>query len=243
MPWNMPRALPAYLSAVALAGCVYPVRQGGARQLLPEIDIVELKDNADEALRLAREAERELKAIDAKLAHIESRLAALGEEPSGVSPARLEEIEERLALLDQACRNIAGEVLPRDTAESRVLAQRKVYNAALRAFNDRSYDKALKLFNELLDSYPTGRYSANARYWAGECLYALGRYTEAVASFQGVLRRPASTKTEDALLKMGLSYLKLGNKTRAKETLRELIRRFPDSEYVPRAKGHLENLR
>ena len=61
-------------------------------------------------------------------------------------------------------------------------------------------------------------------------------------AFDKVLSFSQSTKADDAQLKIGLCYLRMGKKPQAKESLNLLVNRFPASEYVPRAKKYLADL-
>ncbi|MBD3395681.1 MAG: tol-pal system protein YbgF [Chitinivibrionales bacterium] len=256
------RCVPACIGAALLMGCASSVKQLEEEALLPEIDIVQLKENSDEALKLAQEAKLEVQVVNTKLAEIDNRLVVLSEEVSSVSLAKIEEIENRLALLIEAYKDLheqiaALEALPSvkkkggsaaptfsPSAAGKIVtsSEYEAYQNALRAFNSRTYDKAHKLFTELLEKYPSGTYASNAQYWIGECHYAQAKYADAIASFDKVLSYAKSPKADDAQLKIGLSYLKMGKKTHAKESFNLLVNRFPHSEYVPRAKKYLAEL-
>jgi tol-pal system protein YbgF len=120
--------------------------------------------------------------------------------------------------------------------------ENEIYQAALKAFNDRSYNQADKLFQSLLTQYPQGPYTNNAWYWTGEIHYAQGQYAKAISAFDKVLASGQSQKSDDAQLKIGMSYIKLGKKSQAKESLTLLIKQYPTSEYISRAKKYLEEL-
>jgi tol-pal system protein YbgF len=249
--------------AVHFFGCASSVKELEQESLLPEIDIVQLKENSDEALTLAQEAKLEVQVVNTKLAEIDNRLVVLSEEVSSVSLAKIEEIENRLALLIEAYKDLqeqisALEVLPQVRTNKKKKApptfspssaaaivtssEYEEYQAALRTYNSRSYGKAFKMFSNLLEKYPSGRYASNAQYWIGECHYAQKKYADAIAAFDRVLSYAKSPKADDAQLKIGLCYLKLGKKTHARESLNQLISRFPASEYVPRAKKYLAEI-
>jgi TolA-binding protein len=51
-----------------------------------------------------------------------------------------------------------------------------------------------------------------------------------------------TSKADDAQLKIGLSYLKMGQRGRAKAEFDKLIDRYPGSEYVPRARKYLSEI-
>ncbi|GAF75909.1 unnamed protein product, partial [marine sediment metagenome] len=244
-----------------LAGCAGSLQDLESETLLPEIDVVQVKENSDEALKLAQEAKLDVEVLNNKLTEIDNKLILLSEEISGVSIAKLEEIENRMALLIEAYKDLqaqisALEVLPRvrvkkkatfsPSSASGVLKTSSEYDSyhnALRVFNSRNYPQAIKLFTETLGRYKTGTYADNCQYWIGECHYALGDYASAIAAFKEVFSFARTSKADDAQLKMGLSYLKMGQYGTAKAELQKLIDRYPASEYVPRARKYLTEMK
>jgi tol-pal system protein YbgF len=108
---------------------------------------------------------------------------------------------------------------------------KRTYDAALALVNAKEYDKGLEALAAFLVRYPDHPYAANATYWRGECFFAQGQYVRAVEQFDGILARfPLGNKTPDALLKLGLSYQKLGNPAKAKSYFDKLQSEYPRSD-------------
>lgn len=114
------------------------------------------------------------------------------------------------------------------------------YNHALNTFNEGKYHDAIKLFRELVNINPDHELADNAQYWLGECYYALGDYRVAIGEFEKVFSFSDENKYDDAQYKLGICYLMLGDKRKAKEAFNILITKYPDSEYVERAKKYIE---
>jgi tol-pal system protein YbgF len=247
-----------------LAGCAGSLKDQNSSTLLPEIDVVQVKENSDEALKLAQEAKLSIDAINTKLVELDNKMILLSEEVSSVSLAKIEEIENRLTLLIEAYKDLNAqvqsmEVLPQVKAKGtgsaatftpstasdilKTSSEYESYNNALKAFNARNYELALSNFSETIKKYPAGTYSDNCQYWVGECQYASGDYAAAINSFKKVFSYANSSKADDAQLKVGLSYLKLGQYGAAKTELKTLIDRYPASEYVERAKKYLAEIK
>ena len=92
-------------------GCAPTVKEVGTETaVLPEIDVVQVKEHANEALRLAQEAKLDVQVMNTKFAEIDNRLILLSEDIAAVSAARLEEIENRLSLLVEAFRDLKVQV-------------------------------------------------------------------------------------------------------------------------------------
>ncbi len=248
-----------------LTGCAPTLDQVESETLLPEIDIVRLKENSDEALKLAQETKLEFEAVNSRLSDMNNRIMVLNEEVSGVSLAKIEEIENRLSLLIEAYKDLhetvsALEVLPQvrvnksrkpkpdptfsPTGKSGLLSTNEydLYSKALDTFDRRNYSLARKMFSDILKQYPDGKYASRAHYWIGECFYASGDYASAIAAFNKVIEYAQGTKKDDAQMKLGMSYLLMGNNSRAKEEFTTLVNRYPNSEYMRRAKRYLSNI-
>jgi len=116
------------------------------------------------------------------------------------------------------------------------------YNNAYNSFLSKDYEGSQTVFQNLLASDPTNNLSDNCQYWIGECFYAMRRFEEAIIAFEKVFTFAKSNKEDDAQLKLGICYLRLGDKKKAKEEFLRLTNEYPDSEYVQKAESYLANL-
>jgi TolA-binding protein len=67
-------------------------------------------------------------------------------------------------------------------------------------------------------------------YWIGESRYSRADYRGALAAFREAAERyPKGNKVPDALLKAGAALEKLGDHAGARQSYRDIQRRFPDS--------------
>ncbi len=116
------------------------------------------------------------------------------------------------------------------------------YEQGLQNFYNRQYNDAILIFKSLLTSNPDHRLASNCQYWIGESYNALQRYREAIDAFRTVLQYQSSYKFDDALLMSGICYMKLGDNITARDSFQQLVSRFPDSEYAPKAMRYLGRL-
>lgn len=105
------------------------------------------------------------------------------------------------------------------------------YRAALRLVSDRRWDEAASALTRFLDQRPEGALAAGATYWRGEVRYAQRRYEDALQDFAAVIARfPSSSREADALLKLGLCHLRLGDQALAQRYFRQVREQFPSSD-------------
>jgi tol-pal system protein YbgF len=129
----------------------------------------------------------------------------------------------------------AGRALANDEFKTR-------YESARNLFTMKSYGEAIDAMQALASSNPTHMLASNCHYWMGECYNAMGNYRKAIAEFQSVMEYRQSYKFADALIMSGLCYLKMGENATARSKFQELIDRYPDSEYAPKAMRYLGKL-
>ncbi|MCD6170780.1 MAG: tetratricopeptide repeat protein, partial [Candidatus Latescibacteria bacterium] len=116
------------------------------------------------------------------------------------------------------------------------------YREALKQYESGHYQSAILAFRELLSATQENSLSDNCRYWLGECYYSLREFQQAIAQFRKVFSYKNSNKRDAAQLKIGMSYLELRDKTKAREELSRLIEDYPNSQYADRARLLLKGL-
>ena len=127
---------------------------------------------------------------------------------------------------------------PRTVAANAQRGEEAAYQTALRAARAGHTAEGIRLFRDFLQKYPNGKYAANADYWIGECLYAQGKYQDALSQFQNINSSfPKHHKNADALLKAGMSLTKIGDSAGAQQKYRQLLAEFPNSEAAKRVRA------
>lgn len=89
----------------------------------------------------------------------------------------------------------------------------------------KDYEKAASAFQTHLQSFPNGRYSANAKYWLGEIYLQNNNLDGAQEQFISLLDAyPEHSKALDAKFKLGKVYDLLGEKDKALGLLEEVAK-------------------
>ena len=119
-----------------------------------------------------------------------------------------------------------------------------LYGRAKQFFDKGEYEDARELFRAFLKQYPKSKNADNAQFWLGEIYYREKWYEKAILEYQKVIENyPKGNKTPSALLKQGFAFLNLDDKANAKLILKELIRKFPESNEANVAKNKLKALK
>lgn len=110
------------------------------------------------------------------------------------------------------------------------------YEEALGAFKSKKYTDAATAFQKMLDEKVPDEIADNCHYWIGESKYAAKKYKEALQEFDEVLTFKKSEKKGDAQFMIAQCYERMGNKVKAKEAFEKVVKDYPMSPNVKRAK-------
>lgn len=120
---------------------------------------------------------------------------------------------------------------------------KRIYDQAYKDLSRGSYALAMLGFSEYLRRAPASDLADNAQYWIGECHYAQREFNEAIREFLRVPEQwSGGDKAPAALLKIGYSYLQLGDRAAARRYLNQVIEEHPNSEEATSARNKLRSL-
>ncbi|MBN2139372.1 MAG: tol-pal system protein YbgF [Desulfovibrionaceae bacterium] len=211
------------------------------------------RSQESKAAGLERRVDERLKVMDERLALIQERLEAVESRPqapevvrtpaetSAETPAQTPaEPAEMGRVVAQSGEEKPWAKVPGPAAGSGPDA---LYQEGLRLARADQPQAARKALTEFLSSQPKSALVPNALYWIGETFYSEKNFTEAVLAFKEVTRRfPKHEKSAAALLKIGMSHLKAGDRDNAAFYLRALVDEFPASEPAGLARNLLKDL-
>ena len=150
--------------------------------------------------------------------------------------------ESRPAATDDAA---AGDSEPAPAGASPYdpVEEQAQYQLAFDLLSEGRFERAANAFTEFLDAFPESRYRDTARFWKGECLYALRRFEPALEEFRALVEsHPDSPRIPGARLKIGFILHELGRTEEAAEELQALVEAAPESSEAKLARDRLERL-
>ncbi len=129
---------------------------------------------------------------------------------------------------------------PMPDAES----EAKAYEVAHALIKAGKYKEAIEAFQSFLAQFPSGGLAANALYWIGiSQVTGLSDFRGAAESYARLLKEfPASPKVPDTLLSLARAQVQLEDKEAARNTLNQLLAKYPASKAAENGKKLLATL-
>ena len=148
------------------------------------------------------------------------------------------DLDARLRKLEQAQVQLQEKL----TAPEREAAKEKeTYEAALNQFRQNNFGAAIAAFQGFMSSYSSSALLPSAQYWIGNAHYALRDYKNAIAAQQKVIATwPDNAKASDAMLNIASSQAEMNDARAARETLLQLVKKYPTSPAADQAKQRLQ---
>jgi len=235
-------------------GCApeQPLRNRDA--MLPEVDVLQLKENGDVALKLAQQCRASLDNIELRLSELERNMALLQSQVQAIPLAQMEEMQnqltvqrEELTLLRQAIAEKSATVPTfNPTYKAKVPEVESPapddYRKGIGYFQNKSYSEAIASLDLVTVKDCDSKWADDAWYWIGESYLALGDYNRALSAYQKVFTFAGSDKADDAQYKVGYCFFKMGDRKNAVAEYQKVEVLFPESEYVPKARAELHKL-
>ncbi|MBN2102552.1 tetratricopeptide repeat protein [bacterium] len=153
--------------------------------------------------------------------------------------SKVEENEKVIAALSG---DVAGDYVGISSGQLSNQEFKVQYEQVLQKVYSKKYPEAIAGFHALMNGNPNHKLASNCQYWIGECYNALGDYSKAIQAFNTVMEYRSSYKFDDALIMTGLCSMKIGDSENARKKFQELVNRYPDSEYAPKAMRYLGRL-
>jgi tol-pal system protein YbgF len=123
------------------------------------------------------------------------------------------------------------------------ISPQRLYDTAWTDYTAGQWTLCIEGFNTYLRSFPRSEAADDAQFYIGECHFADGKYTEAMDAYNRVVTGyPRADKVPDAYYKRGMTFERLGQLDRARESWETLLKMFPDSEMARLGKQNLDRL-
>jgi tol-pal system protein YbgF len=141
---------------------------------------------------------------------------------------RVQYVEQYLNLESESARSPVQEKEAAPAAKK--LTEKELYVSAKQAFDEGDFEGARAGFEKIIAEFPKSENTDNAQFWIGEIYYREKWYEKAILEYQKVIEKyPNGNKVPAALLKQGFAFLSLGDKANARLILKELAKKYPET--------------
>ena len=114
------------------------------------------------------------------------------------------------------------------------------YMAGVFAYQREDFQMALDYFSNLVLDESTKDIVNNVLYWMADSYQQVGDFKNALIALEKILKDPDSDHVDDALIKKGLLYRKLGQAEESLIVFNQLVNNFPRSEYTKLARMEIK---
>jgi tol-pal system protein YbgF len=228
-----------------------------------ESDIRVLSTSVEEYKELLRRPSKEIDRVREDIALRTKLLEERGkafEEKNRAQEDRTKAIEERIRGMEDRFKALEGKI---DSVASKQVEMEKSvstreasemkgpgtgigdsYKEAFEVFQKGDLEGARRKFEAFLKQYPNTELSDNAQFWIGETHFLKKDFEKAILEYEKVIvKYPEGDKVPAALLKQGFAFLELGDKTNARNLLKRVIDRYPQSDQAEIARKRLETIK
>jgi TolA-binding protein len=129
-----------------------------------------------------------------------------------------------------------------DKPEENEIKPTEKYDIAFNHFKNRRYNEAIQLFNDIVMSDADPKVKSDSYYWLGESYFGMEQYGKAIDHFNKVSSAGANSKLDNAQMMIAECLIRSGQVMEAKTAFKELIAKYPESSFVPRARKMLQQL-
>jgi tol-pal system protein YbgF len=123
------------------------------------------------------------------------------------------------------------------------ISPQRLFDTAWTDFSVGQWTLCVEGFNQYLRAFPRSEMAGEAQFYIGECYYSDGKYTEAGDAYNRVIANHGrSLRAPEAYYKLGLTFERMGQLDRARQSWEALIKTFPDSDIARLSKQNLDRL-
>jgi len=199
----------------------------------PSKEITRIKEDVEVRVRILEERgkafEERNRSYDERLKGMEDRLKGLDAKLT----SKLTDMEKSIPAKESPVEPKGSSTTPGN-----------LYKDAYETFQKGDLDGGRRKFEAFLKQYPNMELSDNAQFWIGETYFLKKDFEKAILEYEKVIvKYPEGDKVSSALLKQGLAFLELGDKAHARNLLKRVIDRFPQTEQAEIAKKKLETIK
>lgn len=173
-------------------------------------------------------------------ANVEQRQKDLYQDLDG----RLRRIEERSPSNNAVLSNKISETSPAvSVPEIKAPTDQEIYDQANVLLENAKYKESFQAFTDFIKQFPNSPLLPDAKYGLANSQFNLKNYKATIGTYQKLLdQHPDFIKNPEALLSLANAQIQLALIPEAKKSLKELIKKYPQSDVIQNAQKRLKVL-
>jgi tol-pal system protein YbgF len=209
--------------------------------------VMDLKKNQADIKTDLMDIHQELSQIEEMIKEINQRMSDL-EGKMTMTPQQGATPTTTIASTEQLGGPPAPPSQPPPQAETPAAVEKKktakeAYDLGVQLYADGRWDAARSQFEASVKISPDSATAEDAQFRIAECYYQQRDFKRAIIEYDKFQQKyPRSKRMPAVLLRMGLSFEKLGRKDVAATTFKDLIASYPKSQEAQQAKAQLEKM-
>jgi tol-pal system protein YbgF len=197
-------------------------------------------EGAEQDNRMRADIRSSLDELNQQLAQMQSQLSDMQQLVYNLS----QRTSESPASVQPAATIAPGDSTAEDSTEVQSASSvdcRQLWDTAFKDMYRAQYDLAISGFMDYLKYCPGTDLADNSQYWIAESYYEMQQHEQAIEEYKKVLEKyPESEKRASAFFKLGRTYEKLADTTKALEYYLILKNDFPGSVEFDQVKDKIE---
>ena len=154
---------------------------------------------------------------------------------------RLRKIEEKSSTNNTTTPNKSAEATL--TPEVKAPSDQEVYDQANTLLDSLKYKEAFQAFTDFIKQFPNSALLPDAKYGLANTQFNLKNYKASIGTYQKLLdQHPEFAKNPEALLDLANAQIQLALIPEAKKSLKDLIKKYPQSDLIKNAQKRLKVL-
>ena len=154
---------------------------------------------------------------------------------------RLRKIEEKSSTNNTNTPNKGTEAIL--TPEVKAPSDQEVYDQANTLLDSLKYKEAFQAFTDFIKQFPNSALLPDAKYGLANTQFNLKNYKASIGTYQKLLdQHPEFAKNPEALLGLANAQIQLALIPEAKKSLKDLIKKYPQSDLIKNAQKRLKVL-
>ncbi len=129
-----------------------------------------------------------------------------------------------------------------ESSENNSINSKDLFDTAVNDYNSKDYNSSIQKFKTIVEKEKNQQLLAESHYYLGENYFKIQNYQMALNHYRNVIKLNNSPKKDISYAMIAECLMRMGDVNEAKLAYQELIDKYPQSEFIPKARKMLQQL-